>query len=275
MLASESVTTAIDEAERQNRQQAIVMASVAVVVSLVAIFILLQFLGGGDESVTASNSSTAGTTEGAVSDDSGSVPDDEMPFQDVGPAVDETDRANDTDPDAATTPTVAPTDPATIDVSGYATPDTSVGDQAMTLRGMGDIALGMSVAEAETAIGGTIIEPPAIDSECTQTRIGGDLQSPVLMVIGTGDYSTRKIMRIDMVSGNTTRSGIGPGSLSTEVVEAYGERIEGSAAAGQLTYVPIDAADADYRIVLDVVGDVVLDARNGVFPYVTWDGCNS
>lgn len=270
MLASESVTTAIDEAERQNRQQAIVVASVAVVLSLVATFILLQLLSGGDNSIA-----TTTTSNSAALDDTSGSPDDGVTFGgSKGGATDEAD-VNETVESAATTsaPAVA-TDPATIDVNGFATPDSPVGVQPMTLRGMGEIALGMTVTEAQTAIGGTIIEPEASDADCTQTRIGGDVLSPVLMVIGSGDFADRKIMRIDMVSGNATRSGIGLGSLSAEVIEAYGERIDGDAGAGQLTYVPADEADADYRIVLDIVGDVVLDARNGVLPYVNWDGCN-
>ena len=275
MTASESVTTAIDEAERQNRQQAIVMAAAAVVTSLIAAFVLLQILSGGDSTVQDTSVQSTGTAaldtsaNDASSNDSpaiGSSSNDGSSNDGSGAVA--FDGSDDSDE-----PTDASDTPSTADVIDYTAPDALVGDKAMTLRGMGDIAIGMSVAEAETAIGGTIIELEPDANGCAQTRIGGDLQSPVLMVVGTGEFSTSKIVRIDMVSGNATRSGIGIGSPAADVLNTYGERIE--AIGETLTYVPSDEADADYRIVMNVVGDVVLSAHNGVLPYVNWDGCNS
>ena len=269
-LASESVTTAIDEAERQNRQRAIVLAGVAVVLSLLAAFVLVQIVSAGDDPVATTVATSAdGASDGIEADvSSGSADFD----QGGSTSTDETNEAVEiTGGTDASLPTATTDDPSTIDVSGFATPESPLGNEAMTLRGMGAIDLGMSVTEAEAAIGGTIIEPSNIDAECVQTRIGGDSLSPVLMILGTGDFSSRTIVRIDMVSGNTTRSGIGIGSPSSEVHATYGENIQG---VGELlAYVPNDVADADYRIVMDIVGDVVLEARNGLLPYVDWAGC--
>lgn len=267
-VASESVTTAIDEAERQNRQRAITMAAGAVVFSLLTAFVLLQVFSGGDESITAATSAEPSTSDTPASD-----PEDAVAFDNDEPVGDVVEEAADPSVDESPASMATTQSPSSIDVSGYAAPDNPVGDQPMTLRGMGDVALGMTVAEAEAAIGGTIIEPTVDGSGCVQTRIGGDALSPVLMVIGTGDFGSREIVRIDMVSGNSTRSGIGIGSLASEVIDTYGERIEIN--GDILTYVPADEADADYRIVLDIVGDVVLSARAGELPYATWIGCES
>lgn len=264
-LASESVTTAIDEAERQNRQRALTMAAGAVVLSLIAAFALLQVLSGGDAPIATATETGQSTNDTAPVD-----PEDAVAFDDNESVIEESAVPTVDEPSP---PTATSQSPSTIDVSGYATPDSPVGDQPMTLRGMGEIALGMTVSQAEAAIGGTIIEPAVEGTGCVQTRIGGDVQSPVLMIIGSGDFGSREIVRIDMVSGNATRSGIGIGSSASEVLDTYAERIDTT--GDVLTYVPADAADADYRIVMNIVGDVVLSAHNGELPYTTSDGCDS
>ena len=84
----------------------------------------------------------------------------------------------------------------------------------------------------------------------------------------------------------TTLSGLGIGSTEPEVYAAYGDQIEESLhpylgeQGRYLTFVPRDAADADYRLVFETNENAVLGERTvttfrvGRIPEVEWiEGC--
>ncbi len=250
--AAVNVTTAIIEAERENRRRAMTFGVVAVVVALFFAFVLLQLLSGDDTTTTTDQQDAAVVSTSDESADPVSSGEPEVTAVGIDPTTQPESRQ----------------EPVAIDP-----PDVLVGSEPMTLRGMGVITIGMSVAEAEEALGGTIIAP-TIDARCVQTTIGGDANSPILMVVGGGDFASRTIARLDMVDGNATRSGIGIGSTSIDVITTYAERIETSGST--LTFVPADSADAEYRIVMETIDDVVVSVRNGQVPWVTQDnGCEN
>ncbi|MEE9414211.1 MAG: hypothetical protein V3V01_02930 [Acidimicrobiales bacterium] len=255
-----SVSKAVDLAERENKVRASKIIGATglglAVIALIAIFGPRAF--GGDDAVVTSVE-TATTTVTIVDREPDAVGFEEPPQPEE---------------------TTEKIQPEPEPVKAVAPPAVTVGDQPMALRSMGLLEIGMTVAQAEEAIGGTIIEPD-YSADCHQTTIGGDPLSPILMVIGTGNFGGRRITRIDMVAGNATRSGIGIGSTKIDVITTYETRIEVSplsADASQgyeyLTFVPADTADAEFRIVMETSGDNVVAIRNGSLPWVEWpQGC--
>ncbi len=259
--ASVSVTSAIELAEQQNRQQAIYMAGAAVIAFLLLSFVALQFLLGDDADVT----STAGADPDASAQSGAFAFDDDTITPEASATGAEETPVEPADPVAGAGVETTVADEPAIE---YLLPSILPGDEPMTLRGMGPMQIGMTVAEIEETIGGTIVEPANIDTlDCVQTSIGGDLGSPVLTLVGSTGFADRRLARIDMVAGHATRSGIGIGSTVDDVRETYGERIETTGPT--MVYVPTDSADAAYRIVIDTVGGEVTGVRNGELPWVS------
>jgi hypothetical protein len=239
---------------------------VGVVVVLVAaalvLGIALVFLLGGDDS-----SDTATTT---VANDSGETNVNETPT-----AQDDLDSAAST-----TVPAELGTDADSFELSaGLPAP---TGTQPLTLRGMGSVTLGMSVAEAEEALHATLELGTPASEGCYYANDPTDVLSPLFMVLtSNGDPLDGKIVRIELGEEHTTRSGIHRGSTRAEVLSAYGDRIVASPhpygsgpGSEYLTYVPADATDAEYRLVFETVDDRVVAIRAGLLPAVEWiEGC--
>lgn len=255
-----AVAAAVEEAERENRRRATKLAGWAVLgVVAVALIALVGTKAFGDGAAVVTSVETATTAIPVAAEEPPSVG-----FEEPAEPEESTEKIQ---PEIETPRAPDP-------------PDVTVGDQPMALRSMGLLEIGMTVAQAEEAIGGTIVEPD-YSADCHQTIIAGDPSSPTLMIIGTGDFERRRITRIDMVAGNATRSGIGIGSTKIDVITTYETRIQADprgpdSAQGEeyLTFVPADEADSDYRIVMETSADTVTAVRNGALPWVEWvNGC--
>ena len=160
---------------------------------------------------------------------------------------------------------------------------TPTGIQQLSLRGMGSVLLGMTVDEVEQVLGTTLDFSAAGSDGCYYATDPTDVVSPDFMVLSpTGDPSGGEIVRIELGVEHSTRSGLHIGSTKADVLAAYGDRIEatphpydGSPGSEYLTYVPADAADAEYRLILETSADRVVAIRAGLLPAVLWiEGCS-
>ncbi len=148
----------------------------------------------------------------------------------------------------------------------------------LALRSWGDVTLLMSRSE----LNDLAQVQPAVFSEAYTDGEGCGYVIPKFHP-GVGLMITNdEVVRID-VSDDTvqTLSGIGVGSTADDVYAAYGDQIEASphpylGDQGQyLTFVPRDAADADYRLIFETSDGVVISFRTGVLPEVEWiEGCS-
>lgn len=158
----------------------------------------------------------------------------------------------------------------------------TIGDQPLALRGMGVVQVGMTVAQAEAALGGPIEEYAGLET-CTYGGVAGDPSTPRFMILFDEgeDFSTGTIVRIELLEGQQTLSGIGIGSTRDEVLAAYGANIVASPhnytsdqGGEYLTYVPTDGVDAQFRLVMETLDDRVTQVRSGLLPAVEWvEGC--
>lgn len=237
---------------------------------VVGLAIVVAFVGGAFLATKLGNDDTTATDPGTNEDLSGDTNADGT-TTDGAPT--DSSGADPTNTDPTTS------DPAGPDGSGLQTiPGTPtavaelVSTQTVLLRSMGPIQIGMSVRDAEAAIGGSIIKETGYDGQCNYGSIYGDPDSPSLMIISEDDYSwaDSRIERIDVHGASETRSGIHIGSSTDDVYAAYGDAIvatphpyDTSAGSFYLTYVPTDPSDADYRLVMETSGNVVTEFRIG------------
>lgn len=158
----------------------------------------------------------------------------------------------------------------------------SIGSEPLTLRSMGPLALGMTVDEAAAAGIDITVDSGASTDGCRYGTVADDPSSPFLMIVDDLDgLADDTIVRIELAEGSSTRSGIGIGSTKDEVLAAYGDQIEISPhhytfeeGGEYLTFVPNDASDADYRLVMETLNDEVTQIRAGLLPAVEWvEGC--
>lgn len=160
----------------------------------------------------------------------------------------------------------------------------TVGESPLTIRGMGPVRVGMTVSEAEAALGSAITEVSTPVGECRYGVVADGGPSPDLMIlVSDGDFASGTIVRIELTARtHATGSGITLGSTADEVMAAYGERIVATPHADRvgpddlyLTFVPFDPADADYRMVMETTDGAVTAIRGGLMPAVEWtEGCS-
>lgn len=156
-------------------------------------------------------------------------------------------------------------------------------DQVLLLRGIGPVSTGMTLAQAEAALGSPLVSTAGAPNEsCFYVVSEVDSNSPRLMVVtGVDGFGENVIARIELLEGQQTASGIRIGSTKAEVLAAYGDQIEAtphkytSDEGGEyLTFVPNDPPDANYRLVMEVLDDQVTQIRSGLLPAVEWvEGC--
>jgi len=171
-------------------------------------------------------------------------------------------------------------DPTTSPVAPTAVSNPNLGpllaSEPLRLRGIGPVDFGMTVAEAEVALGAALVPDSALVSDaCSLATVEGDVGGPLLMVIWNGDFAAGRIMRADLSDQGTTLSGVTVGDTKDDVLAVYGDRIEVTphkyefAEGGEyLTFVPVDAADASYRVVMETFDGRVTKIRAGLLPEV-------
>jgi hypothetical protein len=144
----------------------------------------------------------------------------------------------------------------------------------VTLRHVGPIWFGMSIAQAEAAVGERFGRTD--DEECHYIRTSGMPAALRLMVEGG------RIVRADIDSSNIhTRSGAAVGVTETQVRALYPGKIrtEPHKYTGPeghyLVYTPREVRDRRYRLVFETDGQHVLNYRVGLRPAVEYvEGCS-
>lgn len=146
----------------------------------------------------------------------------------------------------------------------------------VTLLGIGDLKIGMTLEEAATALDLPLVPIGSnLSGECAYYQPDTQAQALGLMVVDD------RVIRIDIWQGSTlaTVSGLGIGDSEDDVLAIYPDQIEPTPnpyTQGKfLTLVPDDAEFSLYRLVfeIDAQGKIV-QYRTGQFPAVTWpDGC--
>lgn len=146
----------------------------------------------------------------------------------------------------------------------------------VTLLGVGDLKIGMTLEEAATALGLSLVPIGRnLSGECAYYQPDTQAQTLGLMVVDG------RVIRVDVWQGSTlaTVSGVAIGASEKDVLATYPDQIEVTPnlyTQGKfLTLVPDDVELSLYRLVFetDAQGKVV-QYRTGQFPAVTWpDGC--
>ncbi|WP_419841268.1 hypothetical protein [Candidatus Poriferisodalis sp.] len=171
--------------------------------------------------------------------------------------------------------TVAPTTtsadaPADGD-SGPAASNVTTASKLST-AGLSPVQIGHTLQDAQTAAGALLIAVPGGTDACRYYTIQNGPQGVRLLAVNA------EIVRVDIDAGPiTTISGYGIGSTRSEIVEAFGNRIEDGPGLSAIQYVPVDTPDADKRVVweIDEAGSVI-SLRAGRLPHITPRvGCTS
>lgn len=146
----------------------------------------------------------------------------------------------------------------------------------VSLFGVAPLRVGMTLAEAEDAIGISLTPIGSnLTGQCAYYQPDVETQEIGVMVVDD------RIIRIDIWPGSTlkTISGARIGLSEEEVIELYPDEIEATPnpyTGGKfLTLVPADPELSPYRMVFETDGEgTVVQYRTGQFPAVTWpDGC--
>lgn len=156
--------------------------------------------------------------------------------------------------------------------------DAALSGWEVSLRAVGPIQIGMTVAEAAAAGGYDLIEAEHQDPSCafyTHDPATGLDQELRFMV------RANRIVRIDIDGDRLkTISGVGNGSTKGDLTSTYGNGVivsashTGNAADSYVTYIPFDAGDANFRIRFETTDDIVTTFRIGQVPEVEWvDRC--
>lgn len=171
---------------------------------------------------------------------------------------------------SSTTTTTSPPTSTTagIDYSSLAS------EWTVSLRRVGPYLVGMTVEEAEAEGGLALFAQESTDPPCayyTHDPATGLDQQIEFMV------QANRIRRIDVIGEVIkTRSGVGRGSTESEVTSAYGDTVVVSRAGTEVpghdfvTYVPLDDADADYRLRFETFDNIVTSFWVGEIPNVEW-----
>lgn len=163
--------------------------------------------------------------------------------------------------------------------------ETAAGDEIrqrhrLHLKGWGPVLLGMTADEVSAAAGLRLVLPePEEGSDCSMGRF--EEKEPKLALLFLRENGETRLERIYVDDPNiTTKSGIRIGSTEAETKQAYGAKLEiephkYDLNGHYLTFVPQDAADAEYRVVFETDGEKVILMSAGRIPAVFWvEGCS-
>jgi hypothetical protein len=150
----------------------------------------------------------------------------------------------------------------------------SVSDLALSEEGLGQLQVGMNLAEAVNM--GLLSENPGMKSQCDYLfpAVGAGIPDGVSVMIVKG-----KIARIDVDTGSvTTEDGIKIGDTEDHVKSVYGDELQirphKYIQGGHYMIVPGDSASAGKALVFETDGQRVTMFRAGRIPEVEWvEGC--
>jgi hypothetical protein len=150
----------------------------------------------------------------------------------------------------------------------------SVSDLALSEEGLGQIQIGMTLAEAANM--GLVNENPSLKSSCdfVNPAAGAGVPEGVSVMVVKG-----KIARIDVDTGSvTTEDGVKIGDTEDRVKSIYGEELKVEPhkyiQGGHYLTVMGDSASAGKALVFETDGKKVTMFRGGRLPEVKWvEGC--
>lgn len=163
---------------------------------------------------------------------------------------------------STTTTTIATTTTEAFELTGLPefTPKSSV-----TTVGIDAVVFGMTVNQANEAVGGEFVPVDAASGDCFLVRPqGGPLGVVLTVTQGT-------IERVDITNPDiTTRSGAGVGMTEQGLAELFGASLTTVPSDGgnQVIFTPSDAGDAQFRVIFETNGETVTSFRAGRVPQV-------
>ena len=164
---------------------------------------------------------------------------------------------------APVTTTIATT--TTIEPTFEGTPEFDSNSSVSTV-GIDAVTFGLTLNQAQNAIGGTFVPIAGSDPTCHTVRPAGGPNGVVLTVTeGT-------VERVDITTPDiTTRSGAGVGMSEEGLASLFGDSLttEASATGGnRVVFTPADAADAEFRVIFETDGTMATSVRSGRLPQV-------
>ena len=173
---------------------------------------------------------------------------------------------SETETDSPTMVTAAPTTTAageTMAEDDPGAPDVT-DESKLSTAGLGPVQIGHSLDDARTAAGALLIAVPGGSDACRYYTVQNGPQGVRFLAVNA------EIVRVDIEAGPiTTISGYGIGSARSEIIEAFGDRIEDGPGLSAIQYVPVDSPDVDKRVVWEVdESGAVISLRAGRLPHI-------
>lgn len=172
---------------------------------------------------------------------------------------------------ACSTPRALPDSSAIVsDAPVGVTASTPPGTWSVTPTGLGDLHVGTTVAEASSAVGGTLSMPAGADTVACAFVRWADAPAGVSVMIVRGS-----IARVDIDSGRVaTADGAAIGDAEPDLLARYGARAAVTPAkytsGHYVTVMPRQAADSNGWLVFETDGSVVQRYRVGRRPEVQY-----
>lgn len=243
-------------------------------VALAAAIMLLVAACGGDDDASLED---AGPEIATAGEDGGAEePATDAAATDAGD--DGADAETDTETDATGDDASTEDDGGQPEVGGgadvpFPTPVPASGEPAFTTAsklttvGLDDVFFGDTVRTIRSKVPGDWVGLPPADARpsCFTMQPAGGPEGTMFMILDG------RVERIDIASPDiTTRSGIGVGSSTEEIVELFEANIETTSVDGgeEIVFIPTDEVDRDFRIIWTTDGSAVTAMRAGRLPGV-------
>ncbi len=171
-----------------------------------------------------------------------------------------------TEADTPTMVTAAPTTTAADDAMAEDEPDgpAVTVESKLSTAGLGPVQIGHSLDDARAAAGALLIAVTGGSDACRYYTVQNGPEGVRFLAVNA------EIVRVDIEAGPiTTISGYGIGATRSEIIEAFGDRIEDGPGLSAIQYVPVDAPDIDKRVVWEVnEAGAVISLRAGRLPHI-------
>lgn len=171
-----------------------------------------------------------------------------------------------TEADTPTLVTAASTTTAASDAMAEGEPDGPdvTVESKLSTAGLGPVQIGHTLEDARAAADALLIAVPGGSDACRYYTVQNGPEGVRFLAVNA------EIVRVDIEAGPiTTISGYGIGSTRSEIVEAFGDRIEDGPGLSAIQYVPVDAPDIDKRVVWEVnEAGAVVSLRAGRLPHI-------
>lgn len=163
-------------------------------------------------------------------------------------------------------PTTSTTSTTTTEAPNFSgTPEFDATSSVSTV-GIDVVIFGMTIAQAESALGGTLVPVDAVSGPCFTVRPGGG-PAGIELVVTAGT-----IERVDITNPDiTTRSGAGVGMTEDALFGLFGDRLTStprSDGGNTIVFTPADEGDNAFRVIFETDGATVTTFRSGRVPQV-------